>query len=700
MAFLNSWALAIGAVALGVPVLVHWLTRPRPRRLPLSTLRFVREAVRQRRAVHRLRDIVILSLRVLAVAMLAAAFSRPLIGGRQGADAEEPGQAARVVILDVSQSMAAAHGGIEAFERARPVAAEHLTGRARLKANLILAGAQPQRVFESLSGNFADLRRELARAEPRPEQCEAQKALVAAADILGRSAGGPEQRRELIVVSDLQQSNWQHADFSVLPEDTVIRVESVAAEKTPPNLAILRAGIAHRAEFSRPGRLEVEVGNYSETPREVTVDVLLAETSHRLVGLCPAGGSVVLSGETTLQTAGWQTGEAMLVGVEDAVQADNSRVFVVEVCPRPTYGLVTREEPDRRPSSSYYLERALAPQPWRRAEPGRQVVRVPPSQVNREMLALADLLVVNRPGKLAPDAIRLLAALVGRGKPLIYVASEMIDATNLKLLVEAAGADIRMPVEFAPPPTRRTARGLSLAGFERGAPPFSVFGSQVGALIEPLRFARCLDSRWVEGGLRDDVLASYSDGTAGLVWTGCGAGAVVVLNADLAESNLARSPAFVPLLGEITGNLLDRRKWVHATHCGESITAWLPPDAGTAASLSISGPAGFNGELGRLVDEPAGVAWEWPSAGPPGIYTVQREGKPVLAVATGVPAEESDLRPVPASEFQDRLAGKRTIHYRSAISGSRDSDELWTWIGVVCVSVMLLELIALKVFRN
>src|SRR5437899_12775593 len=105
MNFLHPWAIALGLAAAGLPVLVHWLTRPRPVRLPLSTIRFVREALKQKRARHRLRDILILLLRGLAVLLLAWAVARPLLGTRPLIGAEEGGSAVRVVILDVSQSM-------------------------------------------------------------------------------------------------------------------------------------------------------------------------------------------------------------------------------------------------------------------------------------------------------------------------------------------------------------------------------------------------------------------------------------------------------------------------------------------------------------------------------------------------------------------------------------------------------------------
>ncbi len=119
MNLLHLWPIYLGAAALALPVLVHWLTRPRPMKLPLSTLRFVRESVQQRRARQRLRDFLVLALRTAAVALLATALARPLIGDRFGAAADGAGAVSRVVIVDVSQSMAAVANGVEVFERAR-----------------------------------------------------------------------------------------------------------------------------------------------------------------------------------------------------------------------------------------------------------------------------------------------------------------------------------------------------------------------------------------------------------------------------------------------------------------------------------------------------------------------------------------------------------------------------------------------------
>lgn len=700
MTFLHSWAIALGVAAAALPVVVHWLTRPRPVRLPLSTIRFVREAVQQRRARHRLRDLVILSLRTLAVLLLAWAVARPLVGRQPLASAGEEGDAARVVVVDVSQSLAASNHGIQLFERARPVAAGFLTDQPGVQANLVLAGAGARPVFERLSANFGALREELAAARPRPERLNVQAAINLAADLLTRVPGDAGKRRELVVVSDFQRSNWAAADFSPLPQDTRIQLESVAPAEPLPNLAILRVGSPSRVEQGREVRLEVEVGNFSPTPRQVQVELAIGDSTYRLERLCPPGNKTILSTEVPLRGTGWQSGEARLIDVQDALASDNVRPFVLDVRPPPTYALVTRQTEDLRPSSSYYLERALVPAG---ARPGRsegKVTRIDPAHLDREALSAAEVLVLDHPGKLSGETVQLLATVLRRGKGIWYVAAEGVDATNLKLLADAAGTELQMPVEFTPAPAGQRRRDLFLTEVRRDQPPFTVFGDSLPALLGTLRFSGGLASRRLEGALADDILGSYSDRSACLVATSCGGGTLAVLNADLAASNLAASPAFVPLVGELMNRLLGRNRMTEALPCGEPVAVYLPTTAGPAPGLQIVAPLGRQEDVGQLVEESSGVLWRCPATPSPGVYQVKRGDTVVYALATAIPAEESDLRSLEPSVFQERLAGGRTIHYRAATSEGEERDDLWTWLAVACAGCLLGELIALKAFRT
>ncbi|MBW3541206.1 MAG: BatA domain-containing protein [Planctomycetes bacterium] len=695
--FLNPWAVVAGMVAAGLPLAIHLLTRPRPVRMPLSTLRFVREAIRQRRARHRLRDMLVLALRTLAVLLLAGAVARPLVGTQRSAAApEENVERVRVVILDVSQSMAARERGVEVFERARPLAADELAYQPGLKANLILAAAQPVALFAEPSTNFAALREELAGAHPRPERSNVPAALTAAAEMLDRG-DRPGVRRELVIVSDFQRSDWAAADFSLLPADITIRLESVAPHEAPPNLAIVRAGTRGPVEAGRDARLHVDIGNFSATPRQVRVEARLNEAVLQLTGNCPARATTTLTGSLVLQEAGWHAGEVRLRGQDDALPADDVRPLVVHVRRAPVYGLMTRQSPERRPSSSYYLERALVPEEQPRGEDS-QIVRLEPEDPDRELLGLVDLVVVDHPGQLPDATVQQLNTLLRRGRGMLYVAAEAADAVNLERLQQAAGDGQAWPVEFSPAGSNR--RDLFLVDVRGELPPFRVFGDELTAAVAPLRFAGGLVTRPVAGALAEDVLASFNDRTAFLVAASAGRGSLVVMNADLAASNLPQSPIFVPLLGELVERLSSGESETVEVSSGEPLTIALPASSGAADGLAITGPAGTSDAGSDLVAEPAGVLWHAAAAGAPGVYRVERDGRTEFAVASAIPATESDLAPLPANVFRERLSAGRDLRFRSQSSLNRDArDRLWTWLAVACASCLLAEVATLRMFR-
>ncbi|MGB6042252.1 MAG: BatA and WFA domain-containing protein, partial [Pirellulales bacterium] len=488
MSFLSPFTfwLAIGAAA--VPVAVHFLTRPRPVRLPLSTIRFVQEAVKQRRTRNRLRDALILALRTLAILLLGWAIARPLMGEKKLVSDAEDGATARVVLLDVSQSMAAAEGGGDAFQRARAAAGQYLIHRPGLRVNLIMAGAAPRPVFEAPSTNIVSLREQLTASEVRPERLNLSAAITMAGEMLAK-VSGDDPRRELVVVSDFQRTNWAAADFSSLPEDTLIQLESVAPTEPPENLAVTGVRCEGRPAEGREVRLEVEVGNFAATTRNAKVEVTLGDAAYQLEELCPPRTKTVLSKDIVVRKAGWLAGMARLTGADDALPADNARPFVVDVRPSPTYVLITREPVSKRPSASYYLERALVPSAEGSDRSGARVVRVSPSRLDREMLSHAELLLLDHPGRLKQEQVDVLVSLLRRGRAIIYVAAELVDATNLQMLRAAAGSGLQPPVQLVPPPRGSPRRDLFLTEIKTDRAPFRALGDHSSALIAPLRFA-------------------------------------------------------------------------------------------------------------------------------------------------------------------------------------------------------------------
>src|SRR5262245_56795419 len=78
-------ALAWGAAAVALPVVIHLMLRPRPRRQVLPTLRFLLAAAQSANRMHRLKRLLLLACRMLVVLLLIALLMRPT--WRRGAGA-------------------------------------------------------------------------------------------------------------------------------------------------------------------------------------------------------------------------------------------------------------------------------------------------------------------------------------------------------------------------------------------------------------------------------------------------------------------------------------------------------------------------------------------------------------------------------------------------------------------------------------
>ena len=106
MRFVNPlWLLAAGAMVW--PVVFHLIRRQRFQRMELATLRFLIEAVEERRSFRRIENWPLLAVRALAVAALAFLLARPFRAG--SAMPREEGAAA-IVLADVSGSQARGRG--------------------------------------------------------------------------------------------------------------------------------------------------------------------------------------------------------------------------------------------------------------------------------------------------------------------------------------------------------------------------------------------------------------------------------------------------------------------------------------------------------------------------------------------------------------------------------------------------------------
>src|SRR5215210_8966345 len=103
MAFLNPFFL-IGALAAGIPVLVHLVRRTRARRVEFASLMFLRRIEQKTVRRRKLRNLLLLAMRCAALMLLALAFARPYFTFQKPVNASTDRRAS-VILIDGSYSM-------------------------------------------------------------------------------------------------------------------------------------------------------------------------------------------------------------------------------------------------------------------------------------------------------------------------------------------------------------------------------------------------------------------------------------------------------------------------------------------------------------------------------------------------------------------------------------------------------------------
>ena len=123
MSFLQPFAL-IALPLMALPILIHLINQQRHRTIPWAAMMFLMSAKRMSRGIARLRHLLILLMRVLAVGTLIFAVSRPLSGGWLGSvGLSKPD--ATLILLDRSASMEMQD--LQAGESKRSTALKRLT---------------------------------------------------------------------------------------------------------------------------------------------------------------------------------------------------------------------------------------------------------------------------------------------------------------------------------------------------------------------------------------------------------------------------------------------------------------------------------------------------------------------------------------------------------------------------------------------
>jgi len=201
MQFVNP-AFLFGLVGIAIPVIIHLFNFRRFRKVYFTNVRFIKELKQETQKRSQLRHLIILFLRVLAVAALAFAFAQPYIPYKTN-QAPIASRNAISVFVDNSFSMEAIGSN------------GSLLDEAKQKAKEIVAAYKPSDYFQLLTNDFEGRHQRLVtrdefltlleEVKPSPSSHKLPEIIGRQNDILSTSQ---VSRRTSFIVSDFQKTEF------------------------------------------------------------------------------------------------------------------------------------------------------------------------------------------------------------------------------------------------------------------------------------------------------------------------------------------------------------------------------------------------------------------------------------------------------------------------------------------------------------
>lgn len=219
-----------GLLAASIPIIIHLLNRRRHRTVQWAAMEFLLKATRESRGKKKLKYLIILACRTLAIATLIFAIARPIVGGFFGWGGSQLDTV--ILVLDRSTSMEQLSAGSQTSKRESAIASVRQSLEELNSPRLILIDSASGTAQEVPS---PDALEELSSTTATDTRSSIPALLSTAIDYITDNNPG---RTEIWVASDLQQSDWSpeqgrwdaiRTGIKELPQDTTLRILSLTS---------------------------------------------------------------------------------------------------------------------------------------------------------------------------------------------------------------------------------------------------------------------------------------------------------------------------------------------------------------------------------------------------------------------------------------------------------------------------------------
>jgi hypothetical protein len=206
MHFLVPWML-FGALSAGIPVALHLLRKSKPTVVRWAPMEFLRKSLKETSKKIRLRDLILLLLRMTILILAALALARPSTLSLFGS-----GPVDAVILIDNSQSMSTLEGQTSRLDMAL-TSAKQLLGNLPTgsKARIISLTDHTVELSYNNSNESDAIASALFQIKPTDRSSNFYQGFANAIDLLKTSSFS---QRKIFFFSDMQRPGWQNESSS------------------------------------------------------------------------------------------------------------------------------------------------------------------------------------------------------------------------------------------------------------------------------------------------------------------------------------------------------------------------------------------------------------------------------------------------------------------------------------------------------
>jgi hypothetical protein len=612
----------LGLAGLAIPVLIHLRQREKKTIQHFPSLMFIRRIPYQSVRRRAIRHWLLLCLRLVALALIVAAFARPFFDSPAAIAAGGAGAREVVVLLDQSYSMGFSNRWADAQAAARDV----IDGLDSFDRASVVLFSESAEIQLRSTGEQDRLTTVVDAASTTDFATHYSPALNVAASILADSA---LPQREVVLISDFQRSGWRGEAGADLPAGATLTPVAVTSGAGEANLSVVSVSLG-RSTFSGQERVTVTANVVNRSMVDVSGSVLTLDLDGRPIQTervdVAAGGIAAVTFQPFTLAAENARGTVRVS--DDGLAADNSFRFVISPEEAVRILLVQRGGAG---DDDLYLEQALAIGESPRFETFSRAA----DNVSDDDLRTASVVLVHDV-QVGLNLGRRLARYVEDGGGLFV-------ATGPGMSWPAEVDLLPASLEGAVDRSRGPAGRVGAVVFAH--PVFDVFRAPRSGDFASVQI---YGYRTVVPTVDAQVLARFESGTPAVAERVVGSGRVLLWAStlDLNWGDLPLKPVFLPFVHRAIRHLsayVEPRPWLTV---GDVLDASL-----RAGSEGVGGRVALTPSGERIpVDEESAVL----SMAEQGFYEIRTDNTQVgelpMVVASNVEQSESDLAPMDPQE--------------------------------------------------